>query len=81
MTVSLVPPCSGETGWDKPPAVTDITPAYHDPFEAQLRHFQRVIRKDEAPLVPVLDGARTLAATLAVAQSSSEGRPCKLAQF
>ena len=70
------PRIAGEIGWDKPLAVTDITPAYHDPFEAQLKHFQRVIREGEAPLVPVLDGARTLAATLAVAQSSRQGKPC-----
>ena len=46
---------------------------YRDPFQAQLEHFQRVIRLDEPPLVSVADGAGTLAATLAVAQSGRDG--------
>ena len=76
-----MPRVAGEIGWDRPLAASDIAPPYHDPYQAQLKHFQRVIRLDEAPIVSVIDGANTLAATLAVAQSSSQGRPCTPAQF
>jgi predicted dehydrogenase len=69
------PRTPNEIGWDKPLASTNIRPDYHDPFEAQLRHFQRLIRLNETPRVSVLEGAKTLAATLAVAQSSSTGKP------
>jgi predicted dehydrogenase len=76
-----VPHILDEIGWDKPLTAADIAPPYHDPYQAQLRHFQRLIRLDEAPMVSVTDGANTLAATLAVAQSSSQGRPCAPVQF
>lgn len=45
-----------------------------DPYIAQLEHFQRLVRLDEPPMVSVRDGANTLAATLAVAQSARDGR-------
>jgi predicted dehydrogenase len=76
-----VPRIPDGIGWDKPLTAADIAPPYHDPYQAQLRHFQRLIRLDEAPMVSVTDGANTLAATLAVAQSSSQGRPCAPVQF
>jgi len=60
--------------WDKPIVPTDISVTYRDPFEAQLEHFKRLIRLDEPPVVSVHDGANTLAATLAVAQSGRDGR-------
>jgi predicted dehydrogenase len=66
----------GEIGWDRPIMSSDLTSHYHDPYQAQLRHFQRLIRLNEEPVVSVIDGARTLAATLAVAQSSADGRHC-----
>lgn len=75
------PRVPGEIGWTKPLTSTDIAPPYRDPYQAQLRHFQRVIRLDEAPLVSVLDGANTLAATLAVAQSSRQGKPVAPMRF
>lgn len=75
------PRIPGEIGWNKPLASTDLAPRYRDPYQAQLRHFQRLIRLDEAPVVSVLDGANTLATTLAVAQSSSQGRPCAPTRF
>ncbi len=67
-------PVPGEEAWDRPISGSDLTMRYHDPYRAQLAHFQRVIRLNETSLVPVLDGARTLAATLAIARSSEEGR-------
>lgn len=63
----------GPIGWDQPIKDEAITPPYHDPYQAQLAHFQRLVRLDETPVVSVLDGARTLAATLAVAQSGADG--------
>jgi predicted dehydrogenase len=60
--------------WDRPIVAGDIDVAYRDPFEAQLEHFQRLVRLGEPPVVSVSDGANTLAATLAVAQSGREGR-------
>ena len=71
----------GEIGWDNPLTGTDIAPPYHDPYRAQLRHFQRLIRLDEAPMVSVTDGANTLAATLAITESSRQGRSCAPVQF
>ena len=64
----------GDIGWDKPIDATDLAVAYRDPFAAQLSHFQRLVRLDEPAVVSVADGANTLAATLAVAQSGREGR-------
>jgi predicted dehydrogenase len=67
--------------WDRPIWGEDLAPTFHDPYQAQLRHFQRLVRLNEAPMVSVLDGARTLAATLAVGQSSDEGRHCRPRDF
>jgi predicted dehydrogenase len=66
----------GDIGWDRAITAADITVPYHDPYIAQLEHFQRMIRLDEPAIVSVRDGANTLAATLAVAQSATEGRAC-----
>jgi predicted dehydrogenase len=70
-----------DIGWDRPIVSEDIATAYRDPFQAQLSHFQRLIRLDEPPVVSVLDGARTLAAALAVAQSGGDGRRCPPRDF
>jgi predicted dehydrogenase len=64
----------GEIGWDRLIAASDLHVPYRDPFQAQLEHFQRLIRGDEPPVVSVRDGANSLAATLAVLQSGQEGR-------
>jgi predicted dehydrogenase len=66
----------GAIGWNKPIIATALPDRYHDPYKAQLTHFQRLIRLNEAPVVSVLDGARTLAATLAIARASETGRLC-----
>jgi predicted dehydrogenase len=67
----------GDISWDRPIVSEDIAVPYQDPFQQQLRHFQRLIRLDEPAVVSVADGARTLAATLAVAEAghSSTVRP------
>lgn len=72
---------AGEAAWDKPIVGDYLMPRVHDPFQAQLSHFQRLVRLDEAPVVSVLDGARTLAATLAVAQSSETHCRCVPREF
>ncbi len=67
----------GEEAWDRPLVGNYLGSARWDAFEAQLAHFQRVIRLGESPMVCVEDGARTLAATLAIAQASaSEAGGC-----
>ncbi|MBA2588556.1 MAG: hypothetical protein H0U98_08030 [Alphaproteobacteria bacterium] len=71
----------GEIGWDRPITSADITVPWHDPYVAQLEHFQRLVRLDEPAVVPVLDGANTLAATLAVAQSAQSGQRCAPRRF
>lgn len=69
------PKVPGDIGWDRPIVSEDIAPPYRDPFQAQLAHFQRLVRQDEPPVISVLEGARTLAATLAVGQSGATGHP------
>jgi predicted dehydrogenase len=71
----------GDIGWDRPIDGEEIAVPYHDPFQAQLSHFQRLIRLDEPPMVSVADGARTLAATLAVVQSGDQGKRCLTRDF
>lgn len=52
-----------------------------DPYPLQLRHFARVIRGEEAPVIDVAEGTRTLAATLAITQSAKTGRPVRVADM
>lgn len=63
----------GERGWHRPlkPQAIPVEPA--SPYRAQLRHFGRTIRSQEAPLIDAGDAARTLAATLAVHRAAAEG--------
>jgi predicted dehydrogenase len=68
-------------GWDKPITGEVLPERYHDPYKAQLAHFQRLIRLNEAPIISVSDGARTLAATVAIAQASETGRLCVPERF
>jgi len=68
------PAVPGAIGWDRPIVSEALTVPYHDPFQAQLGHFQRLVRLDESPVVSVLEGARTLAATLAVALAGAAGQ-------
>ncbi len=49
-----------------------------DPYPRQLHHFARVIRGEEAPVIDVAEGTRTLAATLAIAESAKTGRPVRV---
>ena len=61
------------------PLITDTLPvAELDPLVAQLAHFCAVLRREAPPLVTAADATRTLAATLAVAESARTGRPVTL---
>lgn len=71
----------GDIGWNRPIVGTNLQARHHDPYKEQLAHFQRLIRQDEKPVVSVEDGARTLAATLAVAQSNDTAQPCTPHRF
>lgn len=68
-----------QIGWDKPLSATPMKVAEHDPYIEQLKHFRRVIQENETPLVSAEDGARTLAATLAVAEAGRTRKPVDLA--
>jgi predicted dehydrogenase len=71
--------------YDKPggawadPLVRRTLPVRHaDPYPRQLHHFARVIRGEEAPIIDVAEGTRTLATTLAIAESGKTGRPVRV---
>ena len=72
--------------YDKPdgawadPLTRRTLPVRHaDPYPRQLHHFARVIRGEERPVIDAAEGARTLAATLAIAESAKTGRPVEVA--
>ena len=52
-----------------------------DPWVEEMRHFADVIDGKAPPLITVEDGTRTLAATLAIAQSAATGRPVAVEQL
>jgi predicted dehydrogenase len=65
---------AGEKGWSAPLSCELLQVAPEDPQVLQLRHFCRVIRGDEAPLVTGADATRTLAATLAIRDAARTGQ-------
>lgn len=64
---------AGKRGWDQALTREVVAVAPGDPLVEQMRHFLRVIRREEAPLVSGRDGVATLAATLAVKRSAQTG--------
>jgi len=68
----------GEKGWGAPFSreTIEVTPA--DPYVQQIRHFCRVILGEEKPFITGADGARTLAATLAVNKAAKTGTSVQL---
>jgi predicted dehydrogenase len=60
--------------WNKPIQAQRIHAGTIDPYIAQLDHFRDVIRGTTPSLQPVQDGARTLVATLAIAEAAAAGR-------
>ncbi len=67
------PPPGGEGGWNAPMQHERIPVATDDAYHRQLRHFGRVIRREEAPRVTARDAARSLAVCLAVLELSADG--------
>ena len=83
---SLSIPQLQHRSYDKPdgawadPLTRRTLPVPHaDPYPRQLHHFARVIRGEEKPVIDAAEGARTLAATLAIAESAKTGCPVEVA--
>jgi predicted dehydrogenase len=72
---------AGARGWLERLHPETLPSGHGDPLALQTRHFLRVARREEAPLVPGEDGARTVAATLAVSRSAREGREVRVADM
>lgn len=68
-------------GWADPLTRRTLPVRHADPYPRQLHHFARVIRGEEAPVIDVAEGTRTLAATLAIAESAKTGRPVRVADM
>jgi len=68
-----------EGAWADPLTRRTLPVRHADPYPRQLHHFARVIRGEEKPVIDAAEGARTLAATLAIAESAKTGRPVKVA--
>jgi predicted dehydrogenase len=62
-------------GWQFPLEKTDQQVEKSDPLRRQLDHFCRVVAGAEKPVVDVRDGARSLAAALAVLDSMRRNAP------
>ena len=60
--------------WNKPIQAQRLHAPTIDPYVAQLDHFRDVIRGTAPSLQPVEDGARSLLATLAIAEAATAGR-------
>ena len=67
-------PAVGAQDWNQPIQAQRIHATSIDPFVAQLDHFHDVIRGNAPSVQPVEDGARSLLATLAIAEAASAGR-------
>ena len=64
--------------WNEPIQAQRIHANSLDPYVAQLDHFREIIRGKAQSLQPVEDGARSLIATLAVAEAASGQRRVEL---
>jgi predicted dehydrogenase len=64
----------GAQDWNQPIQAQRIPATSLDPYVAQLDHFHDIIRGTAPSLQPVEDGARSLIATLAVAEAAAGGR-------
>jgi predicted dehydrogenase len=60
--------------WNQPIQAQRLHAPTIDPYVAQLDHFRDVIRGTAPSLQPVEDGARSLMATLAIAEAAATGR-------
>jgi len=64
--------------WADPLTRRTLAVRHADPYPRQLHHFARVIRGAERPIIDAAEGMRTLAATLAIAESAKTGRPVQV---
>jgi len=64
----------GPKGWHCPLSASLMAHDGDNPYDAQIAHFCRVARGEEAPLVSAEDATRTLRATLAVREAAETGR-------
>jgi predicted dehydrogenase len=69
-----------EPGWRSDLNAETLQAESADTYLRQIEHFARVIRREEAPLVPGLDGVRTLEATLAVKEAATTGQTITLSE-
>ena len=74
-------PSARVAGWHYPLETQQMTVEADDPLTAQLAHFCRVIRGEEAPLVSGQEGLKTLAATQAVLESARRRLPVRPAEL
>jgi predicted dehydrogenase len=63
-----------ERGWNAPLQLTQLAQDEADPLARQLDHFCAVIRREVQPACSGDDGAKTLAATLAIHESAASKR-------
>jgi len=68
-----------DSAWADPLTRRTLPVRHADPYPRQLHHFARVIRGEEKPVIDAAEGARTLAATLAIAESARAGTPVTVA--
>jgi predicted dehydrogenase len=68
-------------GWGDPLTRRRIPVMPADPYVEQMRNFAAVIRGEVAPIVSGAEGARTLAATLAIKESAATGRAARTADL
>jgi len=68
----------GAQDWSQPIHAQHIHAGTIDPYVAQLDHFRDLIRGKTPSLQPVEDGARSLIATLAIAEAATAGRRIEL---
>ncbi len=66
-------PDATKRSWEHPMVKTHQPTGPGDPLAAQIEHLGRVARGEETPRTTGLDGAQTLAATLAVTKASISG--------
>ena len=69
----------GDSAWEAPLACERLELAAEDPQVRQLRHFCRVVRGEEEPIITGTDATQTLSVTLAVREAAETGRRVDLA--
>ena len=71
----------GGPDWWSPINAQTLAHDMHDPLAAQMLHFSRVIRGEEAPLVSGLEGLKSLEVVEAIARSAESGRAISISSM